>query len=495
MRGLFRTGARSATSKNNFVKVVFRGHDSLDIALGEHPEGTCIARADSSGPSSQLPVGGLILAINGEEMVGLPADAVAMVIDTSSRPLTMVVEKPTPERTMTATFGEGTIGIHLQDSQSGTAVGAVDAGSPAHALEVPVGGIIVGVNGENVESLDVAVVRTMIGTSARPLTLTIKVGGGIAEVQSPAVRAQPLCGLGISSESGMRAAPPPVLPLVLPSASPPALPAALPPASPMVVEKPTPERTMTATFGEGTIGIHLQDSQSGTAVGAVDAGSPAHALEVPVGGIIVGVNGENVESLDVAVVRTMIGTSARPLTLTIKVGGGIAEVQSPAVRAQPLCGLGISSESGMRAAPPPVLPLVLPSASPPALPAALPPASPMAATSGARQPDVQCAVCTLLNPPSMRHCNACGTALERRCTFGAGPLGLTLVDDATEGTRIGAVAPGTQASALDVPEAGVIVAVNDVSTAGETRDVLCVLIGTAVRPLTLTIRPPRSSCS
>ena len=351
MRGLFRTGARSATSKNNFVKVVFRGHDSLDIALGEHPEGTCIARADSSGPSSQLPVGGLILAINGEEMVGLPADAVAMVIDTSSRPLTMVVEKPTPER------------------------------------------------------------------------------------------------------------------------------------------------TMTATFGEGTIGIHLQDSQSGTAVGAVDAGSPAHALEVPVGGIIVGVNGENVESLDVAVVRTMIGTSARPLTLTIKVGGGIAEVQSPAVRAQPLCGLGISSESGMRAAPPPVLPLVLPSASPPALPAALPPASPMAATSGARQPDVQCAVCTLLNPPSMRHCNACGTALERRCTFGAGPLGLTLVDDATEGTRIGAVAPGTQASALDVPEAGVIVAVNDVSTAGETRDVLCVLIGTAVRPLTLTIRPPRSSCS
>ena len=128
--------------------------------------------------------------------------------------------------------------------------------------------------------------------------------------------------------------------------------------------------------------------------------------------------------------------------------------------------------------------------SPPAAPLAAPPAAPPAAVQVAAAAPPAPPAAVPAAPP------AAPPALEVRAyTFGAGPLGLVLLDRdrGMGGVLVHDIDAGGQGANLGVPPHSLIVAVNEQDVSGLTRSSLVGMIKASGRPLTLKMQVPAGS--
>jgi hypothetical protein len=297
-------GRTLSASKRSWVRATFRNpHTPTGLVLGEHEQGTAVIGVLPSSLAEQqgVPVGGLILTVNGEEVVGLPPEAVEVLIETEHWPITINVRKPHAEEVEAArgfevefVFPAGALGIALVTNAGGTFVGRISGGSLSDMLGVPVGALVLEVNDENVMDLDSQMVQAMIVSAPRPIKIRMRL--------------------------------PPGVPIPEP-ADPPAAAALVPSGGHL---RPR-IKVITATFaGQGHLGLVLGDSPlGGVRVNGVAAGSMADAQMVPDGALIIGINEEDVRALDKQIVQAMLKSAPRPFTLHLEINADLLPVSTP----------------------------------------------------------------------------------------------------------------------------------------------------------------------
>ena len=297
-------GRTLSASKRSWVRATFRNpHTPTGLVLGEHEQGTAVIGVLPSSLAEQqgVPVGGLILTVNGEEVVGLPPEAVEVLIETEQWPITINVRKPHAEEVEAArgfevefVFPAGLLGIALVTNAGGTFVGRVSGGSLSDTLGVPVGALVLEVNDENVMELDSQMVQAMIVSAPRPIKIRMRL--------------------------------PPGVPIPEP-ADPPAAAALVPPGGHL---RPR-IKVITATFaGQGHLGLVLGDSpMGGVRVNGVAAGSMADAQMVPDGALIIGINEEDVRAHDKQIVQAMLKSMPRPFTLHLEINADLLPGSTP----------------------------------------------------------------------------------------------------------------------------------------------------------------------
>ena len=103
---------------DRYLAATFRERGLLGIVLADHERGAMVQNYQEHSPAAkvELPFGALIVGVNGEEVVGMPPEAVEVLIETGLRPITIVMELPEEQKYMAlnARFGrEGGLGIAL----------------------------------------------------------------------------------------------------------------------------------------------------------------------------------------------------------------------------------------------------------------------------------------------------------------------------------------------------------------------------------------------
>ena len=195
------------------------------------------------------------------------------------------------------TFGSGPMGISLEDAQGGTRVviSEIADKSQAERLGVPIGGTLMRVAGRTATGKRRAEVGKWLATAERPLTLQILHPGGAAAVHAR---------VAAIAEAEDPFAVPYKAPLDTPADS--KHPAAkLGPISSHTFDKP------------GSLGFkELSDIDEGVVITSLGTNSAAATLGVPVGGIIIGVNGDDAK-LQKDKLSKQMSTASRPLTLLV----------------------------------------------------------------------------------------------------------------------------------------------------------------------------------
>ena len=314
------TGA-SSSSASGAVRAYTFQDGALGITLHEVRGGTRVAvetiAAFSQAESLMLPVGSMVMAVNGRSMTGLRMAAVGKALALASRPMTLMVVHPDggsssssaavaapsavaaaaaaaaapsaararpasaapapagsgvqprrrdePGPPVDYTFEAGSMGLALQDaegSEGGVSIREITPGGMADSLRVPVGGCLLRIAGTDASALTKAQVGKLLGKASRPLVLTI-------------------------------CAPPPPPPVTVPF-----------------------------LFGDGPMGLTLIDAPDGTVcVKEVQPGGAACALQVPVGGVLRKLDAISLEGMERAVIGKLFGKVARPMSLFIEVEG------------------------------------------------------------------------------------------------------------------------------------------------------------------------------
>ena len=298
--------APTATSSFGLVPYTF-DEGSLGITLAEARGGTRVA-IGSVAPHSQaetlrVPTGGMVMSINGRSATGLRVPAVGKWLAQASRPLTLIVMHPdckpsgvggaeaasassaskenhhqmpagagprnsSPGAPTPYVFPAGPLGLLLKDVEGseeggggGVAIKDVAPGGAAEARRVPVDGALTHVNETDVTGMSKAQVGKLLSKAERPLTLTI---------------------------------------------------CAPPPPPPMVVPFP---------FGDGPLGLTLIESAGQVVVKDVQSGGAASELGVIPGGMLMRLNGIELEGMSKAAIGKLFGKVSRPMTLHIEVEG------------------------------------------------------------------------------------------------------------------------------------------------------------------------------
>ena len=306
-------GGSSSSSKRSWVCARFREGQVQALVLGEHPQGTCVVSVEpgSAAEAQGVPVGGLLIAIGGEQVFGMPPDEVQLLIETEPIPITIYFNKPeldepsatSGEEKIEVTCrlrGEGSLGFTLVEHKYGTMIGKLQPGSQAVEACVPMGGLLVSVNDEPVTGLDVATVFTILSSCEPPLDLRFRVTASSPAAQKALAKMQQRSG-GVHSRIN--------------------------PAFDDLT------RAVQFTFGAsaGPLGIHMVDHvNGGVVIDGVGQGSIAEREGVVVGSMILGVNSEDVRELNVAPVLAICMSAGRPITLhVLPPAGGAPPVGLP----------------------------------------------------------------------------------------------------------------------------------------------------------------------
>ena len=166
---------------DRYLAATFRERGLLGIVLADHERGAMVQNYQEHSPAAkvELPFGALIVGVNGEEVVGMPPEAVEVLIETGLRPITIVMELPEEQKYMAlnARFGrEGGLGIALHNRPGGgTGVTRVVRGSMAESQGVREGSLLIAINDEDVSKSDKSLVMSLVETAARPLTMRFHV--------------------------------------------------------------------------------------------------------------------------------------------------------------------------------------------------------------------------------------------------------------------------------------------------------------------------------
>ena len=123
--------------------------------------------AGSAACHLQVPVGGLVLAVNSQPTRGLSRIGVQRAIAKANWPMTLLISQCS-EHTF---VGKGPLGVSLQDTQNGVVIKDVAQDSPAQKQGMQVGGLIVTINSTNATGLGKADVAQHL--KSRPLSLQI----------------------------------------------------------------------------------------------------------------------------------------------------------------------------------------------------------------------------------------------------------------------------------------------------------------------------------
>ena len=123
--------------------------------------------AGSAASALQVPLGGVVLAVNSQPVCGLTRIGVQRAIAKANWPMTLLVT-PCPEHVFK---DKGPLGLALQDTQNGVIVKGVLPDSPASRRELPIGGLIVTVNSASATGLSKADIAQQL--KRRPLSLQV----------------------------------------------------------------------------------------------------------------------------------------------------------------------------------------------------------------------------------------------------------------------------------------------------------------------------------
>ena len=139
------------------------------LTLQETQAGVIVGEvaAPSSANTLNVPVGGLVLAVNSLPVSGLSKIGVQKAIAKANWPMTLLVS-PCFEHSFE---GKGPIGLALQDTQNGVIIRDVAPDSPSAKQGLPVGGLIVAVNSSSASGLSKASLGPKL--KERPLRLQI----------------------------------------------------------------------------------------------------------------------------------------------------------------------------------------------------------------------------------------------------------------------------------------------------------------------------------
>ena len=191
------------------------------------------------------------------------------------------------------TFGPGPLGIAVQEVRGGTriAIESVASDSQAEALGVPVGGLLMSINGRIAKGMRLAQVGKMLASAGRPCTLHILIAGGptASEAGGPAVLA------AVATDDGTQADPPPTRAELLDAG----------------------RRLTPYIFNPGPLGLTLKEEAGAVVVNTVAEGSASHEQGLAPEGILVALNGADLLGLTKPEVGRMLGRAPRPMTLLI----------------------------------------------------------------------------------------------------------------------------------------------------------------------------------
>ncbi len=398
------------------------------------------------------------------------------------------ISQVAPPTAVNYTFGPGQLGIVLADTQGGTRIAIEDVieGSRAMELGVPVGGLLVAVNGRSATGLRKVAVGKWIAQAERPLTISVILTTADAAAGHKHADAV--------SPTPQRAASAPL------SKQKP-----LTPSMTLRAARVAPQDPVTVEIGPGPLGFELQDLAGAVSVVEVVPDSQAAKSGVPIGGVILSINGESVGALGKSAIAKLISKAARPIkfrflppaaptTKRAQPTSKLAAKGSPHVLKVVDCtlsgtgplGLVLAEEAGC------VLAVEVQPGSIAEL-ARVPPGysilsinSEVAGTTksavGRQLSKATRPVALQLAPPPPPKPTA--------YTFASGPLGLVLGDSAL-GLVVSEVSEGGAAALQSVPLGGMLVALDDQPVGNLSRMAAGKLIAKAPRPITLRISPPR----
>ena len=194
------------------------------------------------------------------------------------------------------TFGPGSLGITVQEVRGGTriAIESVAPESQAAALGVPVGALLMSINGRIAKGMRLAQVGKMLAAAERPCTLHVLIEGANNKPASVSAAADDEDEL--SEQHGR----------------PPAVP---PPTRQQLLDA---GRTLAPfSFGPGPLGVTLREEEGAVIIDTVADASAAHAQGLPPDGILVALNNADLLGLTKPEIGRMLGRAPRPMTLLI----------------------------------------------------------------------------------------------------------------------------------------------------------------------------------
>ena len=290
------------------VTVTFAREGPVGLLLGDAAGGAVVGAVDPASQAEEqgVPLGAMVIKLNEENMLFKSKGEVSAAIAKAGRPLTMVLQNvkvagseaapsaPTSVAVTVVIPQEGPVGLLLGDApgREGALIRGIDEGSQAAEVGVPLGGLIVSLNGASMVGKAKAEVSAEIGKASRPLTMVLAVPVDATTV--------------------------PVVATTAPAAD--ASEAAAPAAEEFVQVTKVFER-------EGPCGLLLADlpgGGGGALVRSVDAGSQAAEQGMPVGASIISLNGATMAGKTKADVSAAIAAAARPLTMVLGVSGAAA---------------------------------------------------------------------------------------------------------------------------------------------------------------------------
>ena len=141
----------------------------LGITYDETPAGIVVTdvAAGSAAANLNVPLGGVILAVNALPLSGMTLVGVKKAIGKANWPMTLQIAP-----CMKFEFDQpGPIGLLVADSQNGVVVRKLTEGSVAEEKGIPVGALLVEVNETSAAGVNKAEIDSML--KARPLTLKV----------------------------------------------------------------------------------------------------------------------------------------------------------------------------------------------------------------------------------------------------------------------------------------------------------------------------------
>ena len=147
--------------------------------------GVVVVNTVAEGSASHvlgLPPEGILVALNGTDLLGLTKAEVGRMLGRAPRPMTLLIATPPPPppTVVTYSFGRGPLGLTLADGLAditgragGVEITDVARGSAAEKQGVVLGGALVAINESQVGGLSKVVVSKMLANASRPLQLYV----------------------------------------------------------------------------------------------------------------------------------------------------------------------------------------------------------------------------------------------------------------------------------------------------------------------------------
>ena len=178
---LFAKKKKPEDSQHDILIVKFKENGLLGLTLGDHESGATVATVSPASPASRegVPLGAFVVGVNGEEVVGMPPEAVEVLIQTGLRPITLVLQRPKQQAkfmdVVVHLTWESRLGMTLSDGPNGgVIVSKVLPDSTAAQYRVREGAHIMALNDDDVSEVEQCMLMAMLESAPRPLAMHVR---------------------------------------------------------------------------------------------------------------------------------------------------------------------------------------------------------------------------------------------------------------------------------------------------------------------------------